>query len=362
MDDAYDYANARLRAMKSRLLTRSDYAALLDEPTIEGVIARLTQTAYQPSIEAALITTTGWECVSLGLRRHFAETLARITRFFEGAPQRLWKILIGHWEAFNVKTILRGQALTIPADEILDILIPAGDLGEPDLRRLTQQTSVRATVDLLATWNHPYARALLEALPRYAEHRDLALLELALDRARYVAAFKELAQVEDSDANVVKQALRGEIDATNLLTVIRLSEWGSSAARFAERYGTRAPAALLLRGGSRMTDKLLAYQDIPALDQLMREMHDTDFGDALTRGQARYNETHTLTAFEDEIEAHLTRKHLALFYRDPLSIAIAAAYLTALVNEIRNLRVIGRGKAAGWQREQIEKELRLWQN
>ena len=66
--------------------------------------------------------------------------------------------------------------------------------------------------------------------------------------------------------------------------------------------------------------------------------------------------------FEDEIENHLARRRFELFQHDPLSIGIAIAYLTALVNEVRNLRVIGRGKSAGWKREEIEKELRLWLN
>lgn len=362
MDDEYGYANARLRAMKSRLLKRSDYAELLDEHTIEGVIARLTDTVYQPAIEAALIKASGWDCLSEGLRHHFAQTLAHIAQFFGGAAQQLWKILIERWQVFSVKTILRGQAHNVPADEILDTLIPAGDLEEADLRRLAQQTSVRATVDLLATWRHPYARPLLEAMPRYAERGDLAELELALDRARYSAALAQLAELNDANANLVMESLRSEIDATNILTVIRLGEWGSSAARLAQRYGSAAPAPLLLKDGGTATLKLLAHKDIPPLDQLVRELQETAFGDALAQGLARYNETHALTAFEDALDAELAQQQLALFHRDPLSIAIAMAYLAALTNELRNLRVIGRGKAAGWKREEIEKELRLWQS
>ncbi len=362
MDDEYGYANARLRAMKSRLLTPRDYASLLDEPTVEAVVAYLTHTAYQPAIEAALMRATGWDCLALGLRRHLAMTLARITKFFSGKPQRLWQILIARWQVFNLKTILRGQALTIPADEILDTLIPAGDLHEADLRRLTQQTSVRAVVDVLATWHHPYAPALLEAMPRYAEHRDVAELELALERARYALAFAELDAQDDDNAELVRKILEREIDATNILTVIRLSAWGVSAARLIERYGSNAPAVLWLKGGGWATQKLFALSNIPALDQLVRELHDTEFGAVLARAQARYNETRALGAFEDEIEKYLAQHKLALFHSDPLTIGIAIAYLTALINEIRNLRVIGRGKLAGWSRTEIEKELQLWQS
>ncbi len=113
MDDEYGYANARLRAMKSRLLTRNDYAALIDEPNVEAMVAQLTHTVYQAAIEAALVRASGWDCLAQGLRRHLATTLARIDSFFSGKPQHLWQILIARYQVFNLKTILRGSVAKI---------------------------------------------------------------------------------------------------------------------------------------------------------------------------------------------------------------------------------------------------------
>lgn len=362
MEAQYGYANARLRAMKSRLLTRSDYARLLDEQTLDDVIARLTHTAYRPNIEAALIKARGWECLSEALRQHLAQTLGHISGFFDSMPLLLWNILIERWQVFSLKTILRGQAHHVRGSEILDVLIPAGDLREADLRRLAQQTSLRATVDLLATWHHPYARPLLEAMPRYAEGGDLAAMELALDRAHYAAALDKLGGLEDTNADLVRQVIRNEIDATNILIMIRLSEGGRIGAHLTQRYGSPVQETLLLKGGGVATERLLRHKELVTLDELVRELADTNFGDVLRRGQTLYSERRTLSAFEDEIDAKLAQQKLALFLRDPLSIGIPIAYLTAFVNEIRNLRVIGRGKVAGWKREEIEMELRLWQN
>lgn len=361
MDNDYGYPNARLRAMKSRLLSRSAYAELLSEATVEDVVANLVHTVYQPALEAALIKATGWECLSEGLRNHLGQTLAKITGFFGGDSQRLWKVLIGRWQVYNLKTILRGQANNIPANEILNALIPAGDLKESDFSRLVQQTSVRATVDLLATWNHPLARSLLEAMPAYAQRADLAVLELALDRASYRSAFETLSDVDDEDnAALVRWVLRREIDATNLLTVIRLSASGMSGARFAAHYGTTLPEQVLIQGGGPATQRLMEYKEIPTVEQVVRDLHNTEFGAALTGAEAGYNEKHSVAGFEDGIEGQMSRADYGLFGGDPLSIGVAVAYLAALVNEVRNLRLIGRGKSTGWSRENIEKELRLW--
>ncbi len=362
MDGEYGYANARLRAMKSRLLTRSDYAELVSESSIEDVIARLTQTIYQHAVEAALVKASGWECLSEALRRYFGQTLTRIAEFFNGDPRRLWKILADRWEVFCLMTILRGQAHHVRADEVLGALLPAGELQESDYSQLVQQTSIRAVVDLLATWHHPYADPLLAAMPRYSERGDLAELELALDRARYQSALKQIAAMADENAEMVRRVLRNEIDAANILTVLRLSEWGNSGARLAERYGNPAPAALLIEGGGVATERLFAQKESSAIESIVRELSGTDWGDALARGLRRYAESRRVTAFEDEFDTKLTQENLTFFHRDPLSIGIAIAYLTALVTEIRNLRVIGRGKEAGWKREEIEKDLRLWQS
>ncbi len=360
MEDEYGYANARLRAMKSRLLGPRDYADLMDEPTIDDMIARLTHTVYQPEIEAALVKASGWPCLSEALRRHLAFTLERIGKFFKGNAQILWDVLVARYEVFNIKTVLRGQAHNVLADEILDTLIPAGLLKESDLRRLAQQTSPRATVDLLATWHQQYAKPLVAAMPRYIEQDDLAELEVVLDQFRYASAFERLAELEEPNADLVKQSLNDEIDATNTLTLIRLSQWSHSGARLTQRYGSSAPAPLLIKGSGLVTHRLLEYKEVPSLDQIVRDLRESRLGDALTRAEARFGERHDLSVFEDEVETQLARQNTALFHHDPLSIGIAVAYLAALVSESRNLRVIGRGKAAGWTRGEIEKELRQW--
>ncbi|MEW5940071.1 MAG: V-type ATPase subunit, partial [Chloroflexota bacterium] len=54
----YDYGNARLRVMKSRLLPRRELDTLADAGGLQGLIAALTKTVYQKSVEAALTRAT----------------------------------------------------------------------------------------------------------------------------------------------------------------------------------------------------------------------------------------------------------------------------------------------------------------
>ena len=362
METYYDYANARLRAMKSRLLQPTVYADLLNAPSPEDLVAYLIHTPYRKAMEKALVTSSGWECLAAGLREYLGETLDKIGSFFRGDAGRLWGAIIGRWQVFNLKTVLRGQAHAVPAGEILGALVPVGDLHSSDFQRLVQQTSVRATVDLLATWRHPLAPALLTAMAAYAEHRDLAGVEMALDRARFRVAFEQVAGVRDSGRALVERLLCREVDATNVTTVIRLSASGLSGARFAQRYGTDSLATVLIPGGHSLTERLSAYREIPSLEQVERDMQATGWGHAPAQDKADHQAHRVPAMLERAIEDQVDRERYGLFSHDPLSIGIAVAYLTALVNEARNLRIIGRGKAAGLGRAEMEKELRLWPN
>ena len=51
----YDYANARLRAMKSRLFDRRTYLELAALTRVDDLIAHLAQSTYANEIEAAIM-------------------------------------------------------------------------------------------------------------------------------------------------------------------------------------------------------------------------------------------------------------------------------------------------------------------
>ena len=51
----YDYVNARIRGMKSRLLDTHVFESLILKPDVEAIIAELGNTAYKDEIEKASV-------------------------------------------------------------------------------------------------------------------------------------------------------------------------------------------------------------------------------------------------------------------------------------------------------------------
>ena len=356
MQGDYGYGNARVRAMKSRLLDARAYGDLLAATSIDMVIEMLVRTAYRETIEATLVKYGGVKCVAEALRLDLARTVGRIKLFFEGRPRALVALLLSRWDMRNLMAVLRGQARGVPAEEILDALVPAGELTEVELREMALQPSIRATADLMFTWHIPYASALGEAL-RTASG-DLADIETRLNRLRYREALARLGH--EMNEMLVREMLEAEIDVANLTTLIRLLSLGDRRAKLRARYGSADPMTLLIEDGGLSPRVLSALSAAEDAESMARVLSGTPYGTVLMNRWETYRQSADAAVLERGLEEFVVLKGIRMFHRDPLSIAIPTGYIWAKANEVVNVRLIAQGKALGWDRDSIHKELIWW--
>ena len=102
MSQGYGYGNARLRAMRGRLLQEADYSRLLAKANIEEVITALTETPYKSDVERALVRAGGVRCVFEAVCANLIRTLHQVREFFVGEPQILIDLLLRRWDRHNV--------------------------------------------------------------------------------------------------------------------------------------------------------------------------------------------------------------------------------------------------------------------
>src|SRR5512139_3878430 len=183
----YDYGNARLHVMKSRLLPRSELEVLAEVNSLEGLIAALTKTVYQKPVEAALTRSTGIQCIDEALSNDLINTVGKIRTFYQENAGKRGAILLRTYDIHNIKAILRGLAKNVPAGDILAVLLPIGELKMGMLRELVQLNDPREVIDLLASMGLSFARPLLN---RRAEvpGAETFEMELALDQWYYEEA------------------------------------------------------------------------------------------------------------------------------------------------------------------------------
>lgn len=346
----YGYANARIRGMRSRLLDRSFVDRLIEEPNISRLVQDLSETEYGPDLEEALIHGLDATNVDVALTNNMVRTFQKILRFLNPEAAYLVTTLLGRWDIFNVKTILRGKHMHLPADEIKGGLLPAGQLAPTDLEHMANAEDVRAVVDIAATWGLPLAGALREGYGEFMRTGELAAIELALDRYYTEWAGERLSR-RGANMRMAKQVLAMQVDVANLVMVLRLQSADIESVDVSQFF---------LQGGAQITpDLYLQLAGMSDIDEVLDRLRGTAYGRALDDVSMIYLEQNSISVFERALEDLFTRRTLGIAKGDPLGIGVAITYLWAKQNEVTNLRIIVKGKSVGMPVDRVRKELIL---
>jgi V/A-type H+-transporting ATPase subunit C len=345
----YGYINARMRGMKSRLLSHRALDDLIMKPDLESLIADLENSPYREDIIEAKGRSSGILCIETALRQNFIRTFRKIQDFSRGEEEAEQYIVIflHRWDVQNIKTILRGKNIHTTVEEILDCLVPAGELDEVTLKELLKQPDVKAVIDLLATWKIRYAKPLTDSFPDFAKTRDLAVLECALDRYYYADA---LASVKDPtyNNNLIRDLLSLEVDVVNARTVLRMVRDHVDPAD-AQRY--------LIGGGTEFDEKKLRhFLSLPTIGDVVKALATKQYRFLTTVPESAIR-TQKISVIEKELERFLIKKGVGAFLLDPLSVASVIGYFWAKYNEITNIRIISRCKTADFPVEHLREEL-----
>jgi len=346
----YGYANARIRGMKSRLLDRAYFDGLIAAPDIQRLIQDLAETEYGPDLEDALIHGRDAAAVDEALKNNMVRTFRKVQGFLNSEAAYLVATLLGRWDVFNIKTILRGKHMHLTAAEIGEGMLPAGRLSIVDLEALALQDDLRAIVDTAVTWGLPYASALREGYAEFLKTGELADMELALDRYFTQWAAARLLK-RGANAALARRILSIQVDISNLVMAFRLLNADASK---------EAVDSFYLEGGVDVTIDL--FRELSAMsdiDEILDRMRGTPYGKTLDDVAMKYLEENSIAVFERALEDYLMRRALGLGRGDPLGAGVAIAYLWAKQNEITNLRIVVKGKAVGMPVERVRGELIL---
>ncbi|OPY36926.1 MAG: V-type ATP synthase subunit C [Methanoregula sp. PtaU1.Bin051] len=343
-----EYINARIRGMKRHLLHPSIYETLILKPDVESIITELGTTSYKEEIEKASIQYTGITCLEVALRKDFTNAFTKILGFMRGdESEKYIKILLGRWDVQNIKTILRGKNIHVTSAEILECLVPAGELDETTLIELIKQPDVKAVIDLLATWGISYAKPLTRSFREFSDMRDLAILEYAIDRFYYKNALK-VVKGENYDDRIVRNMIMMEIDITNIKNVLRMIR---------DKVDVEEAQNYLIDGGVVLnTDKLLTMVKSSTLEGAVKQLEPTPYN-FLIHVPEEFFRGGKISVFEKELEKYLIKQGIRQFLGDPLSVAIPIAYIWAKYNEITNIRIIARCKTADVPEKELRGEL-----
>ncbi|WP_152043295.1 V-type ATP synthase subunit C [Salinigranum salinum] len=336
-----EYVNARVRARRSALFADEDYRKLVRMSTAE--IARfMEESAYEEEVNALGARHSGVDLIEYALNRNLAKQFDDILDWANGRLYDLIARYLRKFDAWNVKTVIRGIYSGASREEVESDLIRAGEFEDRLVNRLLDTTSIEEVIEVLD--RTIFGPALEEAFEEYESAGVLVPLENAVDRVFYENLLSEVRW--DEATQQYRDILLAEVDFRNARNALRLARSGADI----------DPAEYYIEGGKLFTRTELSGL-ASNLDELVQRIRDSTYGDELSDALNDLEETESLIAFERALETALLDYSASLGNVFPLSVSPVISYILAKEREVDNIRAIARAREAGLSPEQIEEEL-----
>jgi V/A-type H+-transporting ATPase subunit C len=339
----YEYVTARVRSRRAKLFDEDDYRKLVRMGP--GEIARFMEdTEYEAEMNALGARHSGVDLIEYALNRNLAKHFEDLLRWADGALYDYIARYLRKFDAWNVKTVLRGSYSGASPEEIEADLIQGGEFDEAYLGQLAAASSIEEVVELLE--DTIFGDELAEAFRDFEEQGVLVPLENAVDRAFYEQLLRDQMRNPDIPEALYREFLKAEIDFRNVRNALRIARSGADI----------DPAEYFIEGG-----RLFRPEELRQLasntEELVARIRESTYGDDLADALEDLEEADSLIGFEHALDAALLEYSEKLSNRYPLSVCPVLAYILAKEREIENIRAIARGREAGLSVEEIEAEL-----
>lgn len=231
----YDYGNARVAALRSRLLDATALRRLADADSAGAFLAGLERLEDWHVVvrETEPLFGEPQAAIEAAIQRHRGARLGALPGWYEGSARRLVEALVLPFDGERVLSIIRRRSGAAAAAEVAASVVGGALLDAATLAELARAASLSALVRALPATGLLSIEDGRELATGIEERRGLRWLETrlteALDRARDARAIGG-----GSDARLV-QRLLGDERAEREAIALELVEAGPAAAWLAER-------------------------------------------------------------------------------------------------------------------------------
>ncbi|MDR9432019.1 MAG: V-type ATP synthase subunit C [Natronomonas sp.] len=340
----YEYVTARVRSRRAKLFDADDYRKLVRMGPSE--IARFMEdTEYETEMNALGARHSGVDLIEYALNRNLSKHFDDLLTWADGSLYEYIANYLRKFDAWNVKTVIRGIYTDAPREEVEDDLIRTGEFAGATLDRLLEATSIEDATEALS--GTIFGDALEDAYEDFESADVLVPLENAVDRAFFAHLLDDVGQPEPDTPNALyREFLEAEIDFRNLRNALRIARSGADI----------DPGEYFIDGG-----RLFGGEELRQLasnpDELVTAIRESSYGNDLTEALDELENAESLIGFEHALNSALLEYSEKLSNRYPLSICPVLSYVLAKEREIENIRAIARGREAGIPVDEIEEEL-----
>jgi vacuolar-type H+-ATPase subunit C/Vma6 len=351
----FDYLNAKLHGLHSRLLTG----------------ARLDDLAHRrtPSEVASAVLGEAMSGDAAALERHLTaahvRALAQIAQEMHGAERRFFAALLERYRIENLKVVIRWRAAPEPVTSPAHLLVPLPERLEIPAEHLMAAPDVPSLIEALP--EERYVAAAQRGLEHFHQTGSAFYVEAALDRQMFADVRAAQVALRRPHRQAVAGLLGRERDVYNVLFVARAAQtyklpfeglveflapngWASSA--------KEAGRAAVERAGPRrdLTLDLLARVHAAPTPGTIREA----LRGAMLPPEAAEpasSEADDLAALERRLWTGLARLANRVFFASVFTLGMAAAFYYLKRVELFNVLRVVEGVRYGMTPEEIGEDL-----
>ena len=339
----YPYTYARTAVMKSMLFKKEDYQKMLKMSFSE--IAKLLQdSSYKKEINSLATELSGADLLELALNRNLAESFKKLIRIAPYELALLIKEYAKRKDIEDIKTILRGKFTNTDEKTIRNSITAAGTLSFDFIVSLLKKESIE---DILKDNKIVDFNLLKNGLKDLNEKNNLVGIENVLDKY-YYSHLMQFSKILPKEGALFRNFLLKEAEVLNILTLFRLKK---------AKFGKEAIKDFIISSRGLSGSKIAALAAIDDFDELSGTLEKTEYKNIISKGIEEFRKTNSLITLETELYKYLLRQSILLLHQHPLSVDVILGYMFAKDIEVRNLRIIIKGKQLGLSEDFIESQL-----
>lgn len=336
----YTYPNARVRARKGRLFTEKQFSEIIEAEDVEGVKNYLRGfPEYAKFIDQYPIEQA--------LNAQLAESYDMLAKIAPGKNKAAFQFLLKKWDVENIKSILVAKDAGLSVEETDKLVVPYGKLTD----RLDALVNAENTTDIISILEGTdYPQILEDALPAYQETGMLLPLEAALDKYILVNMLRTVATPSDENASLLHEYIGNIVDANNIKIIIRAK---------ADSLKYEDIEAYMISDGYQVRDwklkDLLESEDVAGV---INGLEGTDYAPYLSEALNEYSQKGSIAVFDVALDKYVSKTAKNISLKNQNGIGPMIGFLHKKETEIKNLKIIARGKReAGFSHSTIKEML-----
>ncbi|OWT33096.1 ATP synthase A1 subunit C [Methanobrevibacter sp. 87.7] len=340
--DIFPYLNpiAKVRARKGRLLSDKQIVELADTNSVEDV------TNYLRGLDDYLPYLNEYS-LEKSLDVQMADTYKYIATIAPEEIKKPFEIISTKTDIANIKALLTAKAVGFTNERTSELLIPSGSLYDT-LDKLVDASSVTDVVAGLD--GTEYSDVLKDAIPQYEESNSLLPFSNALDKF-YLHSLLHSTEVPGNENTEKMYAYIGaQVDIANIKLIIRAKVDGLD-------YDVVSP--YLINEGYQLREwKLKELMESQDVSGVISSLDGTKYSDILSNALTKYNETGSVSVFENALDSYFAEYSHSLSLEKPLGVGPIIGFLSGKEKEIKNLKIISRAKReAGFPNDKLQEML-----